>query len=122
MIQTTEQLIVDITNASISYGDSLEAGDSKKANTANSIALKAFDRLLAKGEQNRIFQLLEFAHPSVRLMAASIGMRIAPQRAEPVLRDLANGPNSAVCAMANSFLKFWYEQTPGIYQPLNITS
>lgn len=102
-----DQLLVDVTNAAITYGEGLEAGDDRKANKAYAVANKAFEELVARGAEQRVLDLLEFAHPAVRLVAAAFAMRFAPERGEPVLEKIANGPKGGIRAMASTSLYFW---------------
>lgn len=77
------------------HGLALSGFDHKKANRLHSRIMKVHRELLALGPDARsgLLGLLEHPDMSVRCWAASQSLEFAPERAEPVLRQLATeGP------------------------------
>lgn len=114
-MKTADQLLADLTNAAISYGEALQSGTTNKVNKANAAAVEAFEALREQGEDRRVMDLLEFAHPAVRLVAARLSLRFDPERSKTVLRKISDGPKGPLAAMAYTYLTMWEDKFPGFY-------
>jgi len=107
MPNVIDMLLVDFSNAAITYGEELDTGNSRAAIKANRAAQKVYNDLKSLGEEHRILDLLDFANPAVRLMAATKALKIEPKRGEVVLEKLSQGPSGGVNAMAYTALLMW---------------
>lgn len=108
--RSVDQLLADLVQTGVSYGEALEHDTDPQARGVNKIVLKSdkiMKELKAQGAQERALELLEFAHAGVRLLVASHALSFAPERAVPVLQKMSDGPRGPLCAAAYSALYFW---------------
>ncbi len=116
--RTVDQLKAEFVQAAITYGEDLGSGrkSTKIGDRAFAAAEKAFNKLKAQGEQDRILDLLEFAHPAVRLLAAGFAVRfgVDVERGLAVTESIAKG-TGPIAAMADSSLHLyrWKQQQSG---------
>ena len=104
-------LVAQYAAAAAAHGAASESCNSEEANKQADIVAKVYRQLRARGPEAQLglLGLLEDPDPSVRCWAATHALEFAPERGEPVLRQLARGNPGFVRADASASLQVWRE-------------
>ncbi|MBN9685269.1 MULTISPECIES: DUF2019 domain-containing protein [unclassified Corallococcus] len=105
-----EDLVQWYAEASIAYGQSLEAADSRSANRAADKISAAYRELRSRGATSHLLALLQNEDETVRTNVAAHAMEFAPEFGEPVLLWIEKRPGRNGLA-AHYVLKAWREGT-----------
>ena len=108
-------LIAELERIAISYGQALEAGNSRLANKAHDEAEATYRQLEVRGPSatGLMIPLLAADHLWVRYVAAAYALDFDPARAKPVLVDLKKTPK-ALGMMAYTTLTNWEMKNPQV--------
>ena len=107
-VTALKDLVNDLKETALLYGESLETGDSKTANEASNRAACLKKNLVSKGVNgtSALLKLLGDSNPWVRYASASLCLDIDPERAYVVLQTLQSEPR-AIGAAAYTILRMW---------------
>lgn len=109
-IHNVDQLLADLVQTGVTYGEALEHDkDARRANKQIVKANKIMAELEELGAQERVLELLNFAHIGVRLLAASLALRLDPERATAVLQSIRKGAPGPLRAAAYAHLAMWMD-------------
>jgi hypothetical protein len=108
------ELTVRFERTASLYGEAYEACDSKRANKQHDVLVSIRQELRQRGAEGRaaILSLMRSNDRGVRLCAAAIALRFAPEQAEPVLKELAVGLGT-ISFTAEVTLEEWREGNLG---------
>ena len=106
-----DHLVSDYVAAAAQHRRATREGNSALANRSDDVVAGIYRALREQGERERLLPLLADADPAVRGWAASHALEFAPERAVPVLAELAAGPPSSERLDAQMTLKEWKKGT-----------
>jgi hypothetical protein len=97
--------------ASLVYGQAMERGDPRVANRESGVIRVIYKEWKRRGTegQSAAINLMRHKEPWVRLQAAGFSIHFAPQRAEPVLLDLATQQKGDCGFIAEKTIALWRE-------------
>jgi Domain of unknown function (DUF2019) len=102
-------VLKEYTELAVLHGQALGEFDHKKSNRLHSRITKLYQALRALGPeaQNELLKLLEHPDSSVRCWAAAHALDFAPERGEPVLKQIAAEGPMPLCMSAETVLMGW---------------
>jgi hypothetical protein len=108
------ELIASYEKTALEYGQAIDSGDHRTANKQNDRIRLLRKEMGRRGDDGlaAISHLMENPAAWVRLLAAGYVLRFAPQKAEPVLQQLSEGPEFFGFT-AETILKQWKKDGQG---------
>lgn len=101
---TTDSLIAEYRYAAAQHG---AAKTSRAANAAATRLATVYSELRIRDARQSLLPLLEDTNPSVRCWAAAHALEFAPEKAEEVLKTMADGAPGPLRADAVMTLREW---------------
>lgn len=107
------ELVKAYSDAAVDHGRASAVGDYMMANLRAKELISIYQELRARGReaQGALLPILENHDANARLWAAVHALEFAPERSEPVLVQLASGPNGPSRLDAEWSLRQWREGT-----------
>ena len=104
-----DELISEYRDAALTHRTASRAGDHEKANSAYERLASIVREVRKRSDEEKTVFLELLSDPSieVRGWAASHALEFAPDRAEPVLEEIASGPESLEEFSARIVLQEW---------------
>lgn len=101
-----ESLIRMLVESTLRHYENLARADVERANAASESAMRIRAEISRRGRGagERLLPLLADELPAVRSLAATFVVDFAPDRARPVLEELADGDYGAISLNAQLFL------------------
>ena len=111
--RTTEDLVQAYREAAAQQWSAIASGKKKAAQSSSVAVVRIYSELRQRGvnAQGMLLTLLHDIDPGVRVWAASHAMEFAPDKGEPVLRELAEQPRGLTGLIAEHALRQWRDGT-----------
>ncbi len=108
---STDALVGEYRRAAAAQWVAIARGQRKIAYKNSDMVVKIYSELRKRGElaQKELLPLLTDSEPGVRAWAASHALEFAPEKGEPVLRELEQAPRGLTAVTAKYALKQWRE-------------